>query len=66
MKEFILIVLFGGNTAVNGPAIIDGFKSESLCRDAGTLVIQSIGKKFSDNSVNDLRARFECIEVNKG
>lgn len=66
MKEFILIVLFGGNTAVNGPAIIDGFKTESLCRDAGTLIVQSIGEKFSNYSVNDLKARFECIEVDKG
>ena len=66
MKEFILIVLFGGNTAVNGPAIIDGFKTESLCRDAGTLIVQSIGEKFSNDSVNNLKARFECIEVDKG
>ena len=64
VKEFLLIVLFSSNTAVNSSSMIDGFKSIATCEASGERIIASIDEKFVPASAG-FSAKYKCIEIVK-
>mgnify|MGYP001546177795 CR=1 FL=1 len=65
MKTFVLIMLFGANTATNGPAVIDGFVTKKACEAAGDKIMSTFEGGFTPNSTQLLEARYECVEIAK-
>jgi hypothetical protein len=65
MAEFILLILLGNNTVINGPALLSGFNSEQSCADAAAKIIAAAGDKFKPNNATPITARYECVEIIK-
>lgn len=65
MKTFVLIILLGSNTAVNGPSMIDGFTTEAACEAAGEKIAATLQGGFVENSASPMRSKFHCVEITK-
>ena len=65
MNTFVLIVLLGSNTAVNGPSMIDGFTTEAACEAAGEKTTATLQGGFVENSKTPMRPKFHCVGITK-
>ena len=65
MKTFVLIILFGSNTSLNGPAMVDGFANKQACETAGEEILTAFGDTFTNQSTRPLASSFRCVEISK-